>query len=1372
MEDRKFRSSVIGACNPLRTLMFGLAILAGFSFVGATNADEPQWIWSPKQTNINGTASHGECYFRKKFTLIRPMKAELEIAAGDEYEVFINGRMATRGQSFGSQTKIDVSAFMQPGVNLIAAKVRHHDGSQVGLAMKCRVQENGESRWRSLLTDENWKTRITPAEAWKNSSYNDMGWLRAKSIIPIGEQVVAETTPTNVVRKQLAQTELGVSLSQQGLTQASPVKVGSPVQPSAASVQIPKQVKSQVPVKQASTKVKSKLVVELPSAKAVSRPVANPAPSKPAENKPAENKTSRFEIDPEFTVTKVLSGSETGSLVAMEFNEFGKILLSREGGPLLIADPTKQLTDPDRVRVYCDQVNTCQGILPLNGDVYVTGSGPQGLGLYRLSDSDRDGMLEVKAKLASFAGNLGEHGPHGLQLGPDGMLYVIIGNGSQLDSESDSTSPFRHFYEGDLIPRFEDPGGHAKGVKAPGGTVVRVSLDGKKKEIVAGGIRNAYDLVFNHQGEMFIHDSDMESDIGTTWYRPTMVFHVPAGAELGWRSGWAKFPQYFTDQTPAVCETGRGSPSGAVLYQHLQFPVRYQDTMFFADWSEGRILSVRAQPDGAGYTAKPETFLKGRPLNVVDLAVGEDGGLYFCTGGRGTEGGVYRVTWNGDVPDKILEFESDLAKVIRHPQPTSAWARQNIAQLRIAMGANWNVAIEGVASEQRNTIKFRTRALQMMVLYGPTPSAKLLDSLSKDQSSEIRAQAARLCGLTKEGNTAVLELLVKDASPMVRRLACESYMRLGVEPELSAILPMLNSLDRIEALSARRLIERIPADQWEDEVFTTENKRLFIQGSVALMTADPNLERAYKVLARSSKLMEGFVNDYDFVDMLRAMELALVRGEVEPEKVPGLVVRLGNEFPSGSSTINRELVRILAFLNAGDLNGRVEKYLQDEDVSTEDKVHLGMHMQVIGKDLTPEARIAIIDALEKAQNVEGAGGSYAQYLRQAVQDVSKSITTEQVNTILQNGHEWPNAVVAAFYKLPTELDQETVQTVIEMDQRIKQAGKKDQASNQMRLGVIAVLARSGDQTSMDYLRELWQSEEDRRNDIVIGLSQQPEDENWAYLVSSLPVLDDLTGTEVVQKLTKVTRRPRDARHFRELISVGYRMHGQDRNATVQLLEHWSGEKMAVEGNWQLKLDAWRNWFHQKWPEEDKIAGVTRTKPVGKHSVGKLLSTLETMGPGNSLMGHATFEKAQCATCHQFNGAGQSVGPDLTTLAQRFSTREAIEATIDPSKVIPARYASKKILTVDGLQFNGMAVEQADGSYFVLQSDGKRVRIAADDIEEINPSETSAMPEGLLDSLTPSEINNLFAYMMQAKQATAATDQNVPTVSKTEFTTNR
>ncbi len=61
-------------------------------------------------------------------------------------------------------------------------------------------------------------------------------------------------------------------------------------------------------------------------------------------------------------------------------------------------------------------------------------------------------------------------------------------------------------------------------------------------------------------------------------------------------------------------------------------------------------MVVKTKAHGATYKAsRPRSFLEGQPLNVTDLAVGPDGWLYFCTGGRDTEGGIYRVVWDGDV---------------------------------------------------------------------------------------------------------------------------------------------------------------------------------------------------------------------------------------------------------------------------------------------------------------------------------------------------------------------------------------------------------------------------------------------------------------------------------------------------------------------------------------------------------------------------------------------------------------------------------------------------------------------------------------------------------------------------------------------------
>ncbi len=178
----------------------------------------------------------------------------------------------------------------------------------------------------------------------------------------------------------------------------------------------------------------------------------------------------RFRINKEFEVQRVIDAEETGSLIAMTFNEFGHVIASREGGPLLLIFDSNDDKIVDTVRVYCDKVKNVQGILPLNGDVYVTADGPDGSGLYRLSDSDRDGSLETTKLLFNFEGEVGEHSAHGITLGVDGWIYIVIGNHTQPTKDYDPGSPHRGYYEGDLCrPRYEDPGGHAANRKAPGG---------------------------------------------------------------------------------------------------------------------------------------------------------------------------------------------------------------------------------------------------------------------------------------------------------------------------------------------------------------------------------------------------------------------------------------------------------------------------------------------------------------------------------------------------------------------------------------------------------------------------------------------------------------------------------------------------------------------------------------------------------------------------------------------------------------------------------------------------------------------------------------------------------------------------------------
>ncbi len=144
-------------------------------------------------------------------------------------------------------------------------------------------------------------------------------------------------------------------------------------------------------------------------------------------------------------------------------------------------------------------------------------------------------------------------------------------------------------------------------------------------------------------------------------------------------------------------------------------------------------------------TAK--SFLKGQPLNVTDLEVGPDGAMYFCTGGRGTSGGVYRVVYKGEIPDRMKNLGSGIAAAIRQPQLESAWSRQEIASIRRELGDQWGQLVAGVAFSNDNPSHYRTRAMDLMQLFGPVPSEDLVLELSQAPSETVRAKAAWMMGL-------------------------------------------------------------------------------------------------------------------------------------------------------------------------------------------------------------------------------------------------------------------------------------------------------------------------------------------------------------------------------------------------------------------------------------------------------------------------------------------------------------------------------------------------------------------------------------------------------------------------------------------------
>ena len=132
-----------------------------------------------------------------------------------------------------------------------------------------------------------------------------------------------------------------------------------------------------------------------------------------------------------------------------------------------------------------------------------------------------------------------------------------------------------------------------------------------------------------------------------------------------------------------------------------------------------------------------------------------------------------------------------------------------------------------------------------------------------------------------------------------------------------------------------------------------------------------------------------------------------------------------------------------------------------------------------------------------------------------------------------------------------------------------------------------------------------------------------------------------------------------------------------------------------------------------------------------------------------------FTKAECIKCHRHGTAGETIGPDLSTVTKRFHTKEILESIVYPSHVISDQYAAKVVI-VNGRQISGLVTPDGKDSIVVLQTDGTKKRVFRDDIDEIVDSKLSAMPDDILGRLTLDEVADLFAYLRTVPEIATAT----------------
>ena len=304
---------------------------------------------------------------------------------------------------------------------------------------------------------------------------------------------------------------------------------------------------------------------------------------------------------------------------------------------------------PDDTSLAKIQIGFAHGLLYAFNSLYITvndegesDSVTRKSGLYRLQDTNNDDVYDKLTLLVTLKGQ-GEHGPHSPVLSPDKKsLYLIAGNFTELPPMDNYRLP-KTWQNDNLFPLLLDPNGFGNHTPPPGGWIAKTDSVGSHWELISAGYRNPFDMAFNEDGELFTYDSDMEWDFGLPWYRPTRICNVTSGSEYGYRENNGKWSPAYPDNLPPVVNIGQGSPTNVMSGNNARFPEKYRRGLYSFDWSYGIIYHIGLEAEGSSYKGTVEEFISGSPLPLTDGLIGNDGAMYFLTGGRKIESDLYRV---------------------------------------------------------------------------------------------------------------------------------------------------------------------------------------------------------------------------------------------------------------------------------------------------------------------------------------------------------------------------------------------------------------------------------------------------------------------------------------------------------------------------------------------------------------------------------------------------------------------------------------------------------------------------------------------------------------------------------------------------------
>lgn len=919
--------------------------------------------------------------------------------------------------------------------------------------------------------------------------------------------------------------------------------------------------------------------------------------------------------------------------------------------------------------------------------------------LRRTPVKDRPGQWAEVRPVIGMAG-WHEHQASGLTFSPDGWLYITEG-------------------DEDSYPEALD-GSRSQVLRT--GAIWRVRPEGASLELFALGFRNPFrDVVLDDVGNLFHADNDNEDG---SRFQGCRLLHLLEGSDHGWRLAegmsccvpdherGAVFGER-PGRVPALLKTGRGSPAGLLYLASDRFPERLNGLLVWPDVVRRSVRAYRVARAGATFEVVEELTLLEAPADELfrpcQVVIGPDGALYVCdwrtnsTGNNGVgdqiHGRILRLTWRGDGADPALP-------------------RASLDRWTHVANAPEGELVELLSSAEQG---LRFRALDRLA--SSESGRALLPGIACDRGRPVRARAAAAFALGRaldpSGIAALTRILAEDGDEELRRVAVE---QLGHAPGKLAG-------DKLLEVTIAALGDGSPA----------------VRRSAAIASANLELRRRERSPAVERRLLEAlrastgtdrFLED----GLLRALE-KLGRSALQP-----LLELAGSTDAAARGFAVRQLAA---------LRGRLAAEVLDDVLEN------------AAERLTQAELTAILEARGQIQTEPPVGpGALAGWIEKHP-GASDGALAVALHSLVLLGRSDGDRVVAAVLRLleaggaPLRLSAlrsiargKLLRAAAPLVKRLT-AGKLDEAEELETVRTLAQL-RSVRRWAQSKFEDGVDGESEALAELCSRLGPGQVRRELLVLLGGLrteaalpiaePLLRSGDAADVGAAIEALSADPGQAEQMAKLLIDG-KIAAEHLTRVVSALDrHLAGSRPSAE---------LRNLREQVLKRGLAI-------DLDPRQVARVEELVRTRGNASRGLKVLSDEKrAACLRCHRLEGKGGAVGPDLTGLHRSLGPAKLLESILAPSLEVKESFAAWVAVTRAGQAFSGIKISETAERVTLRDAEGRDVTLARNDLESLERSRTSLMPDGVAALLTLEELLDLVRFLSDGEAQAAWKSAGTP-----------